>query len=84
MFEGLALRAALSRVPWRLIGIALLVAAILVQTIRLDHSQRRADALQFRLNEARAALDEQSRKSRERQSEVGKRDRKSTRLNSSH
>lgn len=58
---------ALSRIPWKLVGIGLLVVAILVQTIRLERSERRADALQYRVKELNAALDEADRKSKESQ-----------------
>jgi hypothetical protein len=41
---------------WKLVGIALLVLAIGVQTIRLSGAERRADRAEFHLREARAEL----------------------------
>jgi hypothetical protein len=41
---------------WKLLGIALLVLAIGVQTIRLSGAERRADRAEFHLREARAEL----------------------------
>jgi hypothetical protein len=43
---------------WKLVGIALLVLAIGVQTIRLSGAERRADRISFRLVEARQAIKE--------------------------
>jgi hypothetical protein len=41
---------------WKLVGLALLVLAIGVQTIRLSGAERRADRAEFHLREARAEL----------------------------
>ena len=56
--------------PWKLIGIGLLVALIAVQTLRLSYAERRADKLGFALNEARAALKDADLKSRQAQKET--------------
>jgi hypothetical protein len=71
---------------WKLVGLALLVLAIGVQTIRLSGAERRADRAEFHLREARAELqrissakDEQSReternisKARDNEAEAGR------------
>ena len=46
------------RAHWKLLVGGLLLAAVLVQTIRLERSERRADKLEFSLREAHAALKE--------------------------
>jgi flagellar biosynthesis/type III secretory pathway M-ring protein FliF/YscJ len=55
---------------WKLVGIALLVLAIGVQTIRLSGAERRADKLRFELNEARAALEDAHAKTLKAQKEA--------------
>lgn len=65
-----AIPAALSRVPWKLLALGVLLLAIAVQTIRLERSERRADKVQFELNEARTALREADLQSKAREQEV--------------
>lgn len=65
-----AIPAAVSRLPWKLIAAGVLLAIILVQTIRLERAERRADRLEFSLNEARQALKDADLKTREAQKET--------------
>lgn len=73
MLQLIAAKAALSRLPWKLIIGGLLVAAILVQTLRLSYAERRAERLQFTVNELRAVIAEADKKSRQSQKEVARR-----------
>jgi hypothetical protein len=57
---------------WKLVGIALLVLAIGVQTIRLSGAERRADRAEFHLREARAELQRISSAKNEQSRETGR------------
>lgn len=59
--DGKAVVAFAKSVPWKLIGLGLLVAAVLVQTLRLEMSARRADRIQFELNECQEGRKEDRR-----------------------
>lgn len=52
---------------WKLALGALLLIAVLVQTVRLERAERRADRLQFENNEMRVAIDEAHRATLEAQ-----------------
>ena len=61
---------ALTRLPWKLIGLGLLIALLGIQTLRLSWAERRADRIQFELNEARQALKDADLAARKLQAET--------------
>lgn len=67
-----AIPAAVKAVPWKWLGLGLLVLALAVQSFRLERSERRADALEYRNKELTNALDAADRKSREQQKATGR------------